>query len=537
MDQLFAKLIAENTPKVNPLIMNGIATTYLSLTEEYIDRVIKTATVHEGLEYHGYERCTPYEEFNEVGKLRNNKRTFDLAKSDLYLVKYMFSFQGERLPDRYIYLPFVRDGAVMFLKGAKLHITPVLSDKVISPGFNSLFVRLLRYKIIFKRCYHTVIVNDVRETSNVIWSEIYRRVSDKKVPITTKASSCIVHYLLGKYGLSDMFLKYAGFKPIVGGEEINVEKYPADKWIICKSTRVKPKTFIGEYYEANNVRLAIPLEMWNHISKSLVTGFYYVADHFPTRVTPDMLDNNNIWKILLGHILFSGNYGENKLYSDICEHFTSIDDYVDNIVIEKLRESGCMAEDFYDLMAMISSEFNSYILDSNNNTLSMYGKSLEILYYVLYDITSGIFNVNFKLSKPIGNRVLTINNVKEIFNKNMRMRAIRSLASGRVAVETVSYSGDHKYFKLTSKLTEQEDLPRGGQGRKKRFVLGQDKHLDVSMIEAGSLLFLSKSNPTPTNKINPYINVDLKTGTVIPNPKFESLRRETDAKIRGKIIK
>lgn len=545
MNKLFAQLVEQHAPKVNSHVMEGLATLYMKHCEEYIDRVFRSASESfpEGLKYEGFERCTPYEEFEEITKNRNNKRMYDLAKSDIYLLKYKFNYFGESIGDRYVYLPFVNDGGILRIGGSKYHITPILSDKVISPGFDSVFVRLLRNKLTFKRCLHTVVFNGVRETTNVIWSQIHKKQKDKKkVAITTRANSCIVHYLFAKYGFTKAFEKYCGFVPTAGMAEITESAYPPEEWIICESCQVKPKTFLGDYYVPTELRLAIPRTHWNAKVKSFVAGFYYVVDHFPNRFKPDYLNSRNLWMILLGHIVFSGNYGENKLYDDIDKHFNSVDDYVDNIIVEKLKEGGYNIQNFYDLLSLIIDIFNTFKMDTENSNLNVYGKSLEVLYYVLYDITERIFKVNFKLGKMAskkksmfgeGQRLL-IGDIQKAFSMNKLMGAIFKLSSGKIIAESVSYSGDHKYPKITSKITEQESTQGSRRGKSKRLALGPDKHLETSMIEAGSILFLSKSNPTPLNKINPYIKLDLATGTIIPNPQFTDLLETTQRMLKGK---
>lgn len=537
--RLFAKMIDQYAPKVNVAVMEGLACTAMQYVEKYIDSVFRSASrsFPECLSYIGYERCTPEEEYREVSKARNSKRTFDIAKSDVYLVKYFFKYYEENLPIVYVYLPFVRDAGIMYLNGSPYHITPVLSDKVISPGYDTVFVRLLRDRIIFKRLYHNLVVNGIRETTYVIWSQIHRKSGDKKVDITTKAETCLAHYLFAQFGFTETFTRYAGFVPIVGNEEITEELYPKDKYVICSSGQIKPKTFIGGFYNPTTIRLAIPLEYWTPMTKSLVVGLFYILDHFPERIKKTYLDNTNLWKILLGHIIFSGNYGENKLFQSVSEHFTSLDDYVDTMIVEKLHESGYNVNNFYDLIALMSEKFNDLVLDIENVTLSMYGKSLEVLYYVLYDITSGIFKVNFGLGKLVPKKALTKDDTKETLNKFVKPRAVLNLASGKIITESVSYSGDHKYPKLTSKITEQESLPGATRGKSKRHVLGADKHIDTSMLECGSILFLPKSNPTPANKINPYITIDLATGTVLPNPKLEKLREQLANQLKGGLEK
>lgn len=542
MTPLFKDLLEKHTPTVNPHVMEGLACSYMKQAEQYIDTVLRSASKSfpEGLEYAGYERCTPQEEFDEVTRPKNNRRTFDLARSDLFLVKYFFKFQGVDLGPRYIYLPFVSDGGLMHLGGALYHVTPVLSDKVISPGYDSIFVRLLRDKITFKRCYHSIVVNGIREVTQVVWSSIYRKARETgtSVPTTTRANTCLMHYLLARYGFTETFKRYAGFVPIAGvDDEINDQLYPKDKWVICESSQIKPKTYLGSFYNATRLRLAIPIEHWNSSVQSMVAGFYYTVDHFPDRITRAHLDHEFTWMILLGHIIFSGVYSEGNLFAKITEHFTSLSEYVDQIVVVKLREIGYEITDFYDLLFLVMRNFNEWVVQSGQSSTSMFGKTLEVLYYVLYDITAGIFRTNFRLnklmtSKKANGSALTSKDIIAALNRNLKMGAIYGLASGKIVTGSVSYSGDHMYPKITSILAEQESLPGATRGRKKRRSVNESHHFNPSMYVAGSLLFFSKSNPSPTTRCNPFVNLDMATATILPTPDFTPQLEKLDRMFR-----
>jgi len=536
MDRTFSNFLEEVTPKFNKEVVEGLPKYYLKQALEYIDRVFKIALTHEGLTYLGYTKCTPEEEYYEATKLRNNKRLMDLSKSDIYLIKFNFEYKDftgrvNRF-SKCIFLPYIDEGGIMHLKGVKIHIVPVLNDKVITPSLNSLFVRLLKYRIKFFRLYHTIVVDGKKQVYNVIWSNMYNKTTTNKLPITTKAVSCVTHYLLGKYGFDEAFQKFCGFIPIVTDDQVDRNIYTVSDYMVCTSTQVKPKTFIDADYTPSKLSLIIPRELVNDDVMCLISEFFYMVDHFPDRIRVDMLNNVNSWRILLGHILFSGLYGENKLLSDINSHFESIDTYVDSIVIEKLEDSGYNIKDFYELVSLIAFKFNEFTISKTNNGLNIFGKSLEVLYYVLYGITSDIFKTSFKLSKPNKSGGLTCKNVVEIFNKTIKLRGISSLTSNKVCAEIVSYSGDNMYPKLTSKISEQENSPNSKGNGNKRLSLGADKHFDPSMLETGSILFLPKSNPTPICKINPYINIDLKTGVIKPHDIFNDLRKDLESKLK-----
>lgn len=536
MDRLFADMLEQNTPKVNPAVMNGLACTMLPEAERYLDQVFKGASKSfpPGLEYAGYARCTPEEEFNEVTRVRNGKRTFDIATSNLYLMKYMFRYKGEDLPPRYLYLPYVLDGGIIHLGGSRFHISPVLKDPVISPAKESVFVGLLRDKFTFKRTYHAIKINGYTKPVHVVWSTIYRNnVTNNKVPATTKAVTCAVHYLLGKYGLRAMFSKFCGFEPVVGDSNlINSIDYPPDQWVIFSSTQRQPPSFIGGFYKGSDVVMAVPVERMSTYVETLMAGVYYVIDNFPDRIDHKWVDNTNRWMVLLGHAIFSGKYSEPKLYESVNEHFRSLDNCLDQIVIEKLNETGYHADDFYELLALITQHYDEWTISAHKNNTNVFGKTMEILYYVLYDVTSAIFNFGYKLSKRAQKKELTAKEITDIANKSLNMGIIYSLTRQNTCLSTVAYSGDHKYPKITSVVALQKNSG-SKKGRHSRNVINESDHLHVSAVEAGSVLFIPKSNPRPQVRANMFLNVDLSTGKVLPKPKFKALREKTMSDVLG----
>lgn len=540
MDRFFRAIVDKHTPKVNPAIMEGLACSYKDMIDERIDNVWKSASrsFPPGLEYVGWARCTPDEEYwEETRPKTENRRSYDLAKSDLVLNRYHFRYQGIDLPPRYLYRPFWGRGGIIRLGGSTFHISPVMIDKIISPGNNSIFVRLLRDKITFERQLHTIMVNDRNESFQVVWSKLHRKPSNNnKTPVTTRAKSTMSHYLMAKYGFSAAFKKYAGFVPVVGEGEINQDNYPDSDWVICSSTGVRPRSVVGDpsYYEPTKIRLAIPIHCWNQFTKSLVSGLYYTLDHFPGRIkNQSYMENVALWKILLGNIVYSGVYGDGKLHGWISEHFNSLDQNVDTLVLPDLQAIDPTVEDFYDLIAMVMRNFDKWLLEYSENATSLFGKTMEVLYYALYDITSAIFTTGQKLSKASVKKPLTAKEINEIMNKFLKMRVIFGLTKGNIAVNSVSYSGDNLYPKITSVVGQQQAISGAMRGRRSRTVVDETKRLDVSFLEVGSIYFLSKSNPTPAVRANMFMNVDLRTGLIHPKPQFAAIREDIKKKLQG----
>lgn len=545
MDALFSRMTKRYTPPMNREVMEGLAVSSMKYVEEYLDAQIRS--VCDGLPncvtYVGYERCTSQEEYEEVTKVRGNRRSYNLARSTIYLAKYYLCFTDamgkQHIITRYICLPYVDQAGIMSSSGNKYHIVPVLSDKVFTPGKDSIFVRLIQDRINMFRIYHTAKINGKREARYVVWATIYRNQPAVNLPATTKAKTLLIHYLFANYGFTEAFRRYAHCTPVLGGEEITSTTHPATDWVICESTGVKPMTCLDRGYIATKLRLAIRKEDWSPEAEALVMGLFYVVDHFPHRFKPegkhtwiDYLNDTSLWMILIGHIRFSGLQGENKLYAAISEHFESLVGYLDTGVKDKLAEKGIVLDNYYDLLQYIQMNFNDMLRQNEKDGLCVYGKNLEVLYYVLYDIIYGFVMVKFKLNKIANKRPLTLKDVTENLHRQVKMGAIFRLTTGKIVTEAVSYSGDHMYPKITAIVAEQENRAGAARGKADRVTPGPQHWLDLSMVTVGSVLNLPKSNPTPVARINPWVTIDSKTGTVLPNPKFEQLIAENKPRFK-----
>lgn len=153
---------------------------------------------------------------------------------------------------------------------------------------------------------------------------------------------------------------------------------------------------------------------------------------------------------------------------------------------------------------------------------------MEVLQFVAYDILYGFTTMKFRLNKTNSqNGMITRRDAEEALRRFIRMGAMFKLQDGdKLVCEVVGYSGDHLYPKITAIVAEQESQAGGGREANKRVIPGRQHWLDLSMVFMGSMLNLPKANPTPVVRANPWMTVDPKTGTVVPNPKFKDLMEE-----------
>ena len=531
MDNDLFNLLDTYFPPFNESICEGIAIEHMAKVESYINNVIKCAEpgFPEGLRYEYPQRCTPKEAYafatRNGSKNNSNKRSFELAESNIYLMKYYFSFNGEMLPPKYLYLPYVTDGGMISIRGARFCISPVLTDKAISVGPDSLFIPLTRAKLTFNRILHHFIINGMTTSAYIVYSTVYNR-SQKNIRLngkpTVQANHTLMHYLFCKYGVIKTFKYFAGADVVIGKpDDITVAKYPRDQWVICQSTGLKPHGLKDRYYVSTQLRLALPAEQYNQVVASMIGGFFYVVDHFPQRIEPQYLDGDgelHLWRVLLGHVIWGSNVSEGKLAEDANAHMESLDEYVDEMAREILREENIHAADLYQLFMYIIENMSELILTGSTDVGSMYNKRLTVLRYVLSNLIGAIFQFMFKLRSNT-KKQLTKEDIITAMNR-INSDTIVQINKNHGEVTTVSSPGDNKFFKITSKIVLQANS--AGKSASKGSLNDQSMLLHSSILEIGSFGNLPKSDPTGRSVANGHLICD-EAGNIHRNPDLKDV--------------
>ena len=532
MKRQFAELLEDNTPKANPTIMEGLATRVIPYIQQFIDSNFRSISrsFPKGLRYIGCERCSTEEEFTVATKSKSNKKTYELSESSMFLVKYKFSYFDQDLDPVYLYVPFVQDAGLLYLRGSLSHISPVLTDKIISPDKSNLFVRLIKVKLIFERTNHTYVRDGKNDYVFVTYSDIYKPSKSDKSKNSSKANTTVLHYLFCKYGFTETFKRYLGFVPVVGEDEINISNYPEKDWVICKSTGIIPEKYSSnsKFYQPSKIRVAVPRVKWNSEVQNIIGNFFYIVDFFPS-IKVDWLDSTSRWMYLMGCIIFSPEQGVSRLNERIEEHMNSLDNYLDDIVKEKIVELGYSIETFYDLIFIVLRDFDKFINVLSKNKNNLYERNFEILYYIIMPLIKNFvkmyYEINKKINKKGGDKPLDFKSMNKTIGKFFKMNALISINHNNKCVTNVNYSGDNKYPKLTAICGVQQSSDTNGstRGSKSRGAPNSSKHLHVSAIEIGSLLGLSKSNPAPAYRTNMFVNVSIPDGKIIRNEETRAL--------------
>ena len=550
MDRTLKEMATFFSPKMNPLIMKGYVCHEMKSRdprfegynqrgmEERIEATFRKAfhgLLDGRLSYEGLHHCTPQETFEFETRPKNTKRFFELARSDIYLVRAKLTYKINDatvmpLKDVYLYLPNPGEAGLIRIGGPLFQLIPIVTDKVISPENDYLFVRLEQYKMKFyKNIDYPVKVNGIPEHHAVYWANIYLQKQEKKKAQITKAYSTLAHYLFARLGVSGAFKKFLGFTPVIGNvDSVNLNNFPDDTWMVCSTAfpQLKPPTAIGNYYTSTRVSIAIPKNHWNEGTKSLVHALFYILDAFPDKLTEQVLDDTTFWKLTLGYIISDPRFTIGKVIGVVEEHFNSTDTYMDDLSIEKLAEKGFHITDFTDLLGLIATRYKE-LYDDRGQSQVVTGKYLDTIREMLFPITCEIYNTKYQLMKQAAKGPLTFNAVNDIFTRRFKPRRFFQVTTKGIVAELPSYSGDHYYPKITSRLSQQEATP-GTRSSKGRRTLNDSHYLNTSQMMAGSILFLSKKKPIPMSHANPFCPIDPNTGTILQSTEFEEDLKRVD---------
>lgn len=496
-------------PNFNERFIEGVPVRELQNAMQQLDRYFKIAQANfpEGLRYLRIERCTPQEAHEALtGKKRDSKKnssnrpSYDLARTDMFVLKYFLEFNGEVFPPKYLTVPFAGEAGTLHLRGPLNTISPVLADPILSVSKDSIFIPFLRDRVTFYRHTFFFRKNGMTVNKYIVWSPIHSYAP--KAAATNAIKTTVPHYLFCKLGLHEAFRLYAGAEIVVGWDtEVNSTTYPEKEgWAIYESNG-QPMRRRAAPITVSKIRLAMKEDVSNNLTQSLIAAFFYLVDAFPDRVLPQYCADAALWKVLMGLLLEYSDRNEGRLISDIETHLASLDQYVDVIVKEDLSRVNIFVEDIYELFVYMTKNISAHLIGATPNDL--FEKKLMVSRYVLLDYIKAIFNFSYKLNSGSGKKELTKKDINQAAGKFLNPNIIYNLPKSHGEVNAISSPGDCYMFKHTCKYIRQVDAT-SRRGSKRRAE-DSSRSLHVSLAYVASARNLPKPEPTGQTQANPCV--------------------------------
>lgn len=526
------EIMAREIPPINPDIANGIATIQVRTAESYIDRDLRACSeqLPEGIRYENFTRCTPMEEYKFLHQ-KKEKNYVELSRSDMYMIDTHWSFHGKPMESRQMYMPFVGEAGIMHIRGTPYALNPVIGDVAVSVTRGGLFAWLGLTKVQFYRMNYHVFIDGKTQGGSVAHSNLYHRSTKSKAAKVGKNSlrSTLVHYMLCRMGLTEMFTKHFGCSAVVIGDkdEVNYDRLDKDQWLICSSAGLGGHLRRPEWYESSRLCIALPRNEITADMIDAVIGVYYVVDTFPDQAVPRYVETPHMWQRLMGRIIFGDAMLETERMLLLREHLISIDGYVNYQSRRTLHQGGIMVDNIHEFFAWVVRELPVLIASAPTEVASLYGKRLMIVRYLLKDISRSIYLLMFRLRAQYNKKGrLSEKEVRDAMRKGLLRDRITVVNVGHAEVTTVSSPGDNKIFKITSTavLQENTDSPKGKGGG--GSLNDPSKFIHTSVIEFCSYCAMGKNEPTGRGKLGTH-PITSERGDLQPNPKYRNLMEHT----------
>lgn len=564
MNKLLRRTMDENVPQFSKEVTEGTVKEVFESIPEYLDRVFRSSVMSLNksinLKYIGYEFVNPEEEFYSVyGGNKTNSPDFDLAHSDVYPIKFHFTFDGNPI-EQTILLPYARSGNIFMISGTKYVVSPVLTDTVITPQARQIFVRLLKGKLTFDCKDTNFVYNGQTCNGLLIWSKIMK--NSVKTGSLGKPLSPTSLYLMGKYGFKGTLNKYLPkevgklMKRSLKPDDILIttEDSPKlrEKYNVYESTGIKPSEVkVKGEYVGHNIKIYIHKDIpQTSFIRHLFFGIIYALDVLPFEAheilelinSGDVENETYKWKMMLGNIDYKGFFSHVKVSNDILEHFNNIEYYVDSIIKEQLQEVGIYVDNFFDLLYYIMRNFSDWTLSAKYYNSDIKNSYIDIKYYICHDIIIGfnkvILNLNQRVNKvKEHSKPIRENEVINFFNGEFKKKIIYSLVKSNkrhLNIQGGDYSGCLKYPKATS-ILEHQSRGDGVKASVNSKMPEAMRTISGSHLVIGSILFLSKQAQSGLNKANIYSKYNKNTGRYIIDDFLQSIITKVDSQLQGKL--
>jgi hypothetical protein len=494
MDSKMLDYCNERVAKLNTDIITSVATTQLNKVEMYIDWVWKCASkgFPEGLKYKGGRRCTPRETFTELTKTGSPNRIYDMARSDVYLMRYDFEYKGVKLKPKHIFLPFINDGGLMFIRDTQYSVTPVISGRVFNIEQNNIYLPSTRLRMGFWQINISCLVNDMEINPYAVGSYLF-----SIYPETDRSplKPLLIHYLLAKYGLAKT-LKFYKLTAKVGGKEL--DELDKSKWFVFKSKLIHTAAF----YEglAPEIRIAVSCETYYTLASNIIASIFYIFDNAAEATAElDELNNPNLWLRLLDFFIYKERCGETKLKERMTKHLESMESTIDSITIDTFRRAGVDSSTIFELFRHLTLNFQDMCVHYDYGT--MYDLQLCTVEPLTFGVRKDIFNTMYILQKT-PDIYLEEAKINSIISKNIKRDRILDW-KGHGELEPVSVASSCMVFGPSADLiTHRKATGVSGDGMVDLNDRGLLMH--QSLLEIASIHACTGKDFTGRSIANPY---------------------------------
>lgn len=554
-------------PKMNKIVAEGIGHAQArDGIERIIDRRLKAelspvgdnCLLPKGFRYVDYRVMDPLEmslwqREKSKGSRNGNRgrpRGIDVARSDYYMIELRFELPktplGE-IPTRkaVMFVPFIRRGGFMSVRGTEYHTSAVyhtpglcLMEEGLFANFN--FSRKVKFKD-NARYSHVYIQGRANAFKMPSTEDFYkgtlndggRKLKPTPLPL----------WLFARYGFSEAIRRYTGVNVAIVTEDI-ARSLDTEHYVIIRSGNEKVNKHLAYV-------LAVPKKdlpstqtgfVWTKDEANLLTlcvAFFDAANFFAANRTSEVgyllksetispeedimeLNDPDVWKIILGKCVLGVSGDPAEILKRIRHHLNESLRYICPRFLGELQSNDEEVPDdldIFDFLYYTTTKLNERRNRKTNDIASLYGKRLTVVDYLLLGkdgFTSAVSHLRWKLEGLVKDttpeelaQVDLTGKITNFINTYMSVGLLQGLESTHGEVSTYSCATESLVLGVSTHAIDQTETSK----RSSRASVNLDdrrNHIDVSFMEAGSIMYLPKSGPFGPSILSPYVKLSPK---------------------------
>ncbi|CAH0448081.1 polymerase [Vibrio phage vB_VpaM_sm033] len=517
IDPAIVQGVKNMAPRWNEKVCHGMAIEEFPKIPEVIHLAMKQAFKGFGdFQYVDYKLADPKEAYAEITRPRSNKNTYEQAKTTAALYRYEFMFGRERMRWRYQFLPHLDADGLLKIKDSRYQVAPTLSDQFFSIEEGKVFIPIPRAPVTIYREDYYFHKDGIFTPVDVLCSRLHFTSKDEAPP---SRHPQLMNYFFCLWGATQAF-RYMGMEVAIMDEgAYSEEDFPSDEWVKCTSTGKRPKMRIPNFTTPDTV-LMVKREHLTRVNESFIASFFYVVDNCSdlSFLRPEVMDEPTVWKRALARFIWR-NPNVLDCVDNIDAHIASLEEYLDETVIRKLRVGMIPAETIWDLFRYVLVNYQDMVL--NSNPANILGKELRIIEPIVQDTIIMINRLMFAI-RGLDPAKFRKDTIEELFNRGFTQNMVIRLASDHPEISLVDCANDQKTFKISSLVHR----PSKNNGSASASDMRNPMYwLDPNMLDAFSRRMVTKSSPTASNRIRPAIKLG-PNNEVLPDPDMERFREE-----------
>lgn len=545
MDPRFLKKIEQRRGAFTQELVDGWHKQDMSRIVSHLDKCYRSIfkpLESKGYYYDGIERTCPLEFYrdsttprkdkNSDSKKTGSSKEFEISKCSFFGVRVLNHFVNPKtgvrseLNNPLTYLAYTNTHGDVHVRNSIYSLQYVLSERgpsVDGDVDKTIFIRVLGYKFkvtkevhtfhrVFKTGYNvnTTALNMTLPASRFYNPRNGRKINSNKVPIPLLA-----WYVFGKYGFTKSMNEYAECDFVIDNMNTLLEICPeSEGWEIYANTGgIHPKAFSRPKGTPILEEPAIAVKSRNkggevsNLALQYVAGALFMFGVFSHELDIRRLDDIDYWRLVIGRcsIRLTTKNPNAEYLRQMSEHFSSVEEYADDITIEKYNKFDIDVKTTYELFNYLMLNYSSLI--KLYNPADMLHKELACMDFIIDHLIRRANDFKYKIKNgPSTTEAIINTKLSEFFGISNIDKSVRENNSILELTGTDNPFIDYGTgIILQTKSTVNQG---GGKGKEEFNPNHPGSMIDASQPFVCSYQYSTKPHPDGRGSLQPRVHLE-----------------------------